>query len=107
MPDPKTTTARPKTTDHLPKRKKAKGKMPTVTFEVEGWEGDFTVPDLSALPVGVQRKLTSGDINPLVDSLGEFAAVVDDMDNDEVQEFMEAWGKASNVDMGKSEPASN
>lgn len=92
--------------DRLPKRTKARN-IEMVTFPVDGWDNEFTIPSMKTLSVGVQRKLTSGDLNPLVEALGEYAEVVDDMDADEIGVFMEAWGDASGIDLGKSQPASN
>lgn len=89
----------------LPKRKNSR-KIETVTFEIDGFDGAFTVPSMKSLTLGVQRKLQSGDINPTVEALGDYAAVVDDMDGDEIEAFMAAWLDASEVDLGKSEAAS-
>ena len=92
-------------TTKLPKRK-AEKKVELVTFELEGFDGAFEVPSMKGLTLGVQRKLQAGDINPMIEALGDYAEVVDDMTDEEVGQFMEAWSEASEVDSGKSGPAS-
>lgn len=92
-------------TKKLPRRKGEK-KVELVRFEVEGFEGEFEAPSLKRLPMGVQRRLAAGDVNPMVEALGDYAQVVDDMDDEEVEAFMQAWGAASDVDPQASGPAS-
>ena len=87
-----------------PKRK-GKKQYQLVSFELEQFEGEFTLPKLDSLPFGVAASLQGGDGSKLVKFLGEYAPesaeAVEDLAGDEIEEFMSAWGKASGVDTGK------
>ena len=87
-----------------PKRK-GKKQYPMVSFEIDEFEGEFTLPKLDSLPFGVAAALQGGNGSKLVDFLEkhspESAEAVEDLAGDEVEGFMKAWGKASGVDAGK------
>lgn len=89
-----------------PKRK-GKKQYTMVQFGMEGFEGEFTMPKIELLTLGVSRSFGDGDINALMNFLYEYAPesapVVDDLAGDEVQEFMTEWSKASGVEPEKSE----
>lgn len=84
--------------DKMPKRRNKK-EPKVVSFEVEGFDGEFEAPDLNTIPLKVQRHLMKGDMNLLIEALGDYGEVVDDMDGTEVEDFLEAWTKASGVDL--------
>ena len=87
-----------------PKRKNAK-QYAMVSFELDGFEGEFSLPKLDSLPFGVAAALQNGNGGKLVAFLEKYAPesaeAVEDLDGDEVEGFMKAWGKASGVDAGK------
>lgn len=93
-----------------PKKKKIQRKTEKryemVKFELDLFDGEFEVPSFKQVPTGVQRKAMKGDINVLAEFLGKYAGedvieAFDDMDEEESTQFMEAWAKASGVDLGK------
>ncbi|QUL79926.1 hypothetical protein [Brevibacterium sp. SMBL_HHYL_HB1] len=88
-------------------RRKGKKQYSMVSFELDGFEGEFTMPKIDQMPLGVGRKFENGDIDALMDFLYEYAEdsapVVDDLSGEEVQDFMTAWAKASGVEVEKSE----
>lgn len=86
--------------DKLPKRKKKREKE-YVFFEVENYEGEFKAPSLNSVSLKVQRKLLNGDLGPLVDEMDEYGEIVDDMLTDEIKDFLDAWAKASGVELTK------
>lgn len=87
-----------------PKRKGQK-QYPLVSFEFEGFEGDFVLPKLDALPLGVAADLSSGGIGKLMAFLEknapDSAGAVEDLSGEEAELFMQAWGNASGVEAGK------
>lgn len=87
-----------------PKRK-GKKQYAMVSFELEQFEGEFTLPKLDSLPFGVASALQSGNGGKLVDFLTEHspesAEAVEDLGGDEVEDFMKAWGKASGTSLGE------
>lgn len=88
-----------------PKRKGKKQRQ-LVSFEFEGFEGDFTLPALANLPLGVASALTNGDVQRLIEFIRDatsedMAAAVEAIEGDETEAFMQAWSDASGVDSGK------
>lgn len=89
------------------KRKQAK-KYSLVEFEVDFIEGTFSLPSFKQVPVGVQRKSMTGDMDAMMTFIENHAtdgtAVVealDDMDEEEIGTFLETWATASDVNLGK------
>lgn len=99
-----TSTPKPAKKTMGPKRK-GKKQYTMVSFEIEQFEGEFTLPKLDALPFGVASALQSGNGSKLVAFLTEHAPesaeAVEDLGGDEVEDFMKAWGKASGTDLGE------
>lgn len=87
-----------------PKRK-GKKQYPMVSFELDGFDGEFTLPKLDALPLGVAAAMNDADVSKLMKFLHENAPdcadAVDELAGDEVGGFMEAWAKASGAEPGK------
>ena len=87
-----------------PKRK-SKKQYSMVSFELDAFEGEFTLPKLGGLPLGVASALQGGDASKLMKFLAEYApesvGAVEDLSDDEVEEFMKAWGDASGVQPGE------
>lgn len=87
-----------------PKRK-GKKQYAMVSFELEQFEGEFTLPKLDDLPFGVAAALQGGDGSKLVKFLSEYAPesaeAVEDLAGDEIEGLMKAWGDASGVKPGK------
>lgn len=86
-----------------PKRK-GKKQFALVTFEFSDFEGEFTLPKLDTLPLGVAAGLREGDLSKLLKFIETNAPdcldAVEDLSGDEAGEFMEAWSKASGIDGG-------
>lgn len=85
-------------------------KITMVEFEIpELFEGTFELPDLNQIPVGVARRIQGEDaldeIAALFEKNGCHAEleVFDDLDRTEVETFIEAWQKASGIDIPKSD----
>ena len=91
-------------------KRKGSKKVHAVTFTIEGFDGEFTFPSLNSVPFGVQSRLSKGDGDALLNWLpeGDLRDFVYDLDDDsgELGAFMKAWSEASEVDSGKSGPAS-
>ena len=87
-----------------PKRKGEK-QYSLVSFELEGFDGEFTLPKLDSLPLGVASALQAGDISRLLtfieQTAPDMAEVVNDLSGDEAEAFMAQWSEASGVDAGK------
>ena len=87
-----------------PKRKGQK-QYPMVSFELDEFEGEFTLPKLDLLPFGVASALQSGNGAKPVEFLAKYAPesaeAVEDLAGDEVEGFMRAWGGASGVSTGE------
>ena len=87
-----------------PKRRNKK-QYSMVSFELEAFEGEFTLPKLGGLPLGVASALQGGDASKLMKFLADYApesaGAVEELADEEVEEFMKAWGDASEVDTGK------
>lgn len=91
-------------------RKKHK-RYPMVEFTLPDIYGDsvFRLPDLAAMPIKVQRLGMKNDIEPMFE-VCRVAGVdestlnaMDDLDQDEYGDLMQAWSKAGPVAAGKSE----
>lgn len=87
-----------------PKRK-GKKQYPMVTFEFEGFEGEFTLPQLDSLPLGVASAMNDSDVSKLMKFLHEYApesaSAVDELSGEEVGDFMKAWADSSGAEPGK------
>lgn len=87
-----------------PKRK-GKKQYAMVTFEFEGFDGEFTLPKLDSLPLGVAAAMNDSDVSKLMKFLynnaPESADAVDELSGEEVGEFMQAWAEASGAEPGK------
>ena len=89
-------------------RRKQEKRYRMVDFEVEGFEGTFSLPDLNQVPLGVQRKLRKGDMDSFADFIGKYGGqdvleAFDDMDAAEIELMFNAWNDASEIDLPKSE----
>lgn len=79
-----------------------------VKFELPQFDGEFQLPDLKHLPLRVMDALNKGQIGVLVDWLREsdihddYLEALLDLGQDEVEEFIDLWGKGSMVDAPKS-----
>lgn len=80
-----------------------------VKFSTDIYEGDFTLPDQKHFTLGIAESLNKGDVGVLVewlrDTVNVDEATIDDirdLDQEELQPFIEAWGKGSVVELGKS-----
>lgn len=90
-------------------RKKSK-RYPMVEFTFDDVYGDavFRLPELTAMPIKVQRRGMKNDIEPLFDVCraagvdDDTLAAMDDLDQEEYGDFMQAWSKAGPVPAGKS-----
>ena len=89
------------------KRKKPKH-LDRVAFEVDFAEGTFELPDQKHMPIKVARRLTgAGDLDALITWLQQNGAdddtidFLDELDQGEMNEFMEAWQGASRIPAGK------
>ncbi|MDO5066213.1 MAG: hypothetical protein Q4D96_02890 [Propionibacteriaceae bacterium] len=91
-------------TVQVPRRLKPR-KVTHVTFRVEGWSGAFTVPSANHLTQREQQGITRGDMDILKEVFGPVIEAIEDMTNDEVQAFTEAWRDASGVTTGESTAA--
>lgn len=89
-----------------PRRKGAK-QYTLVTFALDGWDGEFSLPKLDQMPVGVIGALNNGDLFKLIDFLTknapESAEAIEDFSGDELESLLTAWSDASGADLGKSE----
>lgn len=87
----------------VPKRTRAR-QVPTVEFELDGWDAPFSLPDVNKLTQKQQWAMKSGDISRLrTEVLGDYADIIEDMDDSEVEEFMKGWMEASGVTEGESD----
>lgn len=93
------------------KFKRVKKKVfPKVEFTLPEVYGDavFNLPDLASFDLKTQRRLGAGDTDALFSQLEEAGVdaetrdAIDDLQGDDVTALMEAWGKVSAVDAGKS-----
>jgi hypothetical protein len=88
----------------VPRRLKPR-RVTHVTFRIEGWAGAFTAPSANHLTQREQQGIARGDLNVIKDVFGPVAEVIEDMTNDELQAFSEAWRDASGVTSGESPAA--
>lgn len=84
---------------HLPR------KLTHVKFNLDGWDGDFTLPSRNLLTQREQLGIRRGDETVLREVFGEIYEAVQDMTDDEVIALMEAWGEASGITTGESSAA--
>ena len=84
---------------HLPR------KLAYVTFSLDGWDGEFTLPSRNLLTQREQQGIRRGDETALREGFGDVYEAVQDMTDDEVIALMEAWGEASGVSAGESNAA--
>ena len=93
---------KPKAKVQTPKRKKPR-KRRTVTFNLENFEGDFVLPDVKFLTQKEQWALKSGRIERIRTELvgDDIADIIEDLDDEEMKAFADAWFSASGVDQGE------
>ena len=84
---------------HLPR------KLAYVTFSLDGWDGEFTLPSRNLLNQREQKGLRSGDETVLREIFKDAFESLLDMTDDEIIALMDAWGEASGVTMGESNAA--
>ena len=99
------TTSTAKKTKKRPVRKTEK-RYEMVRFELDFVEGEIELPSFKQVPTKVQRLSMKGDPDELIVFLEKYAAegvsdLLDDLDEEEVDQFMSAWANASGVDLGK------
>jgi hypothetical protein len=90
------------------KRKNAK-RYEMVKFTTDIYEGEFTLPDQKHFTLGIAESLNKGDVGVLIEWLSESVKVdadtvdaIRDLDQEELQPFIEAWSKGSVVTLPKS-----
>lgn len=96
----------------MPKKfvRKKKPNYPMVSFTLPDIYGDaeLVLPEQGSLPLGAQRAVMAGDINPMFKAFekagvdAETIEALDELSNDEIEALMEAWTNASPVSTGKS-----
>lgn len=75
--------------------------------EIFGADEEFDLPAMRQMPLGVSRTMKSDPtrfMNWIVDNSPseEQADAIDSLSDDEAEQFMDAWGKASKAAAGKS-----
>lgn len=80
-------------------------KLAYVTFSLDGWDGEFTLPSRNLLNQREQKGLRSGDETVLREIFKDTFESLLDMTDDEVITLMDAWGEASGVTTGESNAA--
>lgn len=80
-------------------------KVTHVRFQLSGWGGEFEVPSANHLTQREQQGIARGDLDVIKEVFGPVAEAIEDMTNDEVQAFSEAWRDASGVTAGESTAA--
>ncbi|MCQ9367337.1 hypothetical protein NQ036_03630 [Brevibacterium sp. 91QC2O2] len=87
-----------------PKRKGEK-QYPMVSFEMPDFDGEFTLPKLDTLPLGIVAALDTGSFGEFITFLDKHAPdsapAVRDIAGEEVEVLMEHWSTASGVTAGK------
>lgn len=106
MTEKKTTTTPAPARKSMGPKRVGKKQRQMVSFELDGFEGEFTLPKLANLPLGVAAALTDGDLPKLLEFIGETASeenreAVGEIEGDEIEGFMAAWSVASGVEAGK------
>ena len=76
-----------------------------MTFSLDGWDGEFTLPSRNLLNQREQKGLRSGDETVLREIFKDAFESLLDMTDDEVITLMDAWGEASGVSAGESSAA--
>lgn len=84
---------------HLPR------KLAYVTFSLDGWDGEFTLPSRNLLTQREQQGIRRGDETALRGIFKDAFEAVQDMTDDEVIALLDAWGEASGVTTGESNAA--
>lgn len=87
-------------------KRKVEKRYDMVEFDLDFIEGTFELPKYTQVPGGIQRKLPKGDVDPLYDFIGKYGGqdtveIMDDFSSEEIDAFMQAWAKASGVELGK------
>lgn len=89
--------------------RKNKKQYKMVTFESTFFEGEFELPALEQMPNHIPRDLAKGGLEGKLPAWLEAAEVEEEaieaigtLDSEEFGEFMEEWGKASEVTVPKS-----
>lgn len=79
-----------------------------VTFELEQYDGEFVLPDMKHLPLKVVDALNRGAVGVLVGWMEEakvgedYIDAIWELEQNEVEDFVKAWGEGSLVDAPKS-----
>lgn len=93
------------TTRAMPVRKTEVEPIHTVTFELPQFVGTFELPDMNAMPTAVAMAIDNSDLEGVQaffrENVPEFAGVFDIIRIGEFKDFMDAWTKASKVEMGE------
>lgn len=93
----KSTATKPKNTKSKYARK-TKKRYTFVDFETEIFEGTFTLPSPTHLPLGVLKAIDTGNFSKLITWLEEAGVDKDAIEafeslgGEELRDFMEAWG---------------
>ena len=91
-----------KKTARITRKEPAKPRM--VQFEFDLFDGEFVLPSMDAMPLGVVADLNDGDLSVLFDWVlandgGDDAVeAIRSLARDEFRDFRKAWGGASGVD---------
>lgn len=99
------TTSTPAKKTMGPKRK-GKKQYTQVTFAFADFEGEFTLPKISNIPIGVLSGLDEGEMTKFAEFLDDYAPGTSeaflDLDSDELGDFMKAWSEAGGDNTPKS-----
>lgn len=94
--------------------RKRKKRYEFVTFETDIFEGPFTLPKMDHLDLKTAGALNDGNLSALADWLTEAGApegqieAFMDLQQDEIEEFMDAWTSGQPVTVPKySKPSSS
>lgn len=84
-------------------KRKTQKRYPRVVFSQELFEGEFDLPKVDSIPMGVIAGLSEGNLGKvftfLEDNASEDAVeAISSLGQDEFQDFFEAWSNASGVD---------
>lgn len=78
-----------------------------VTFESDLYDAPFTFPDQAHMNLGLVKAINSGDVGKLSAWLlaggvdPEEVDALDELEQEELEDFIEAWGKGSSVNLPK------
>lgn len=79
-------------------------KLSDVTFTVDAYDGEFTLPSTQDLPVGIIRRMNDSDQLAFLDFAGkEYEDILEEMPGRVLDTFIGAWFKASGQELGESE----